>query len=59
MPENAVRQSLSAFQIVILLRMISNSYAVRGCFSQGIKAFAYSLERCGMMIENQQIFASL
>ena len=32
MPENAVRQSLSAFQIVILLRMIPNSYAVRGFF---------------------------
>ena len=32
MPENAVRQSLSAFQIVILLRMIWNSYAVRGVF---------------------------
>ena len=32
MPENAVRQSLSAFQIVILLRMISNSYAVEGVF---------------------------
>ena len=28
MPENAVRQGLSAFQIVILLRMIPNSYAV-------------------------------
>ena len=32
MPENAVRQSLSAFQIVILLRMIPNSYAVEGVF---------------------------
>ena len=32
MPENAVRQSLSAFQIVILLRMIPNSYAVRAVF---------------------------
>ena len=32
MPENAVRQSLSAFQIVILLRMIPNSYALRGVF---------------------------
>ena len=32
MPENTVRQSLSAFQIVILLRMIPNSYAVRGFF---------------------------
>ena len=32
MPENAVRQGLSAFQIVILLRMIPNSYAVRAVF---------------------------
>ena len=32
MPENAVRQSLSAFQFVILLRMIPNSYAVWGFF---------------------------
>ena len=32
MPENAVRQSLSAFRFVILLRMIPNSYAVRGFF---------------------------
>ena len=32
MPENAVRQSLSAFRFVILLRMIWNSYAVRGAF---------------------------
>ena len=32
MPENAVRQSLSAFRFVILLRMIPNSYAVRGVF---------------------------
>ena len=32
MPENAVRQSLSAFQIVILLRMIPNSYAVKAIF---------------------------
>ena len=32
MPENAVRQSLSAFQIVILLRMIPNSYAVEAAF---------------------------
>ena len=31
-PENAVRQSLSAFQIVILLRMIPNSYAVKAVF---------------------------
>ena len=32
MPENAVRQRLSAFQFVILLRMIPNSYAVEGVF---------------------------
>lgn len=32
MPENAVRQGLSAFQFVILLRMISNSYAVKAIF---------------------------
>ena len=32
MPENAVRQGLSAFQIVILLRMIPNSYALRAVF---------------------------
>ena len=32
MPENAVRQSLSAFQFVILLRMIPNSYAVEPVF---------------------------
>ena len=32
MPENAVRQSLSAFRFVILLRMIWNSYAVRSVF---------------------------
>ena len=32
MPENAVRQSLSAFRFVILLRMIPNSYAVRAVF---------------------------
>ena len=32
MPENAVRQSLSAFRFVILLRMIPNSYAVRSVF---------------------------
>ena len=32
MPENAVRQSLSAFRFVILLRMIPNSYAVEGVF---------------------------
>lgn len=32
MPENAVRQSLSAFRIVILLRMIPNSYAVEAVF---------------------------
>ena len=32
MPENAVRQRLSAFQIVILLRMILNSYAVEPVF---------------------------
>ena len=32
MPENAVRQSLSAFRFVILLRMIPNSYAVKGVF---------------------------
>ena len=32
MPESAVRQSLSAFQIVILLRMIPNSYAVKAVF---------------------------
>ena len=32
MPENAVRQGLSAFQIVILLRMIPNSYAVEAVF---------------------------
>ena len=32
MPENAVRQSLSAFRFVILLRMISNSYAVKAVF---------------------------
>ena len=32
MPENAVRQSLSAFRFVILLRMISNSYAVEAVF---------------------------
>ena len=32
MPENAVRQGLSAFQIVILLRMIPNSYAVKAVF---------------------------
>ena len=32
MPENAVRQSLSAFQIVILLRMIPNSYTVKAIF---------------------------
>ena len=31
-PESAVRQGLSAFQIVILLRMIWNSYAARGFF---------------------------
>ena len=31
-PENAVRQSVSAFQFVILLRMIWNSYAVRAVF---------------------------
>ena len=34
MPENAVRQSLSAFPIVILLRMIPNSYAVRAVFAK-------------------------
>ena len=27
----------------------------KGCFSQKIKAFAYSLERCGMIIKNQEI----
>ena len=32
MPENAVRQGLSAFQFVILLRMIPNSYAVEPVF---------------------------
>ena len=32
MPENAVRQSLSAFRFVILLRMIPNSYAVKAVF---------------------------
>lgn len=32
MPENAVRQSLSAFRFVILLRMIWNSYAVEAVF---------------------------
>ena len=32
MPENAVRQSLSAFRFVILLRMIPNSYAVEPVF---------------------------
>lgn len=32
MPENAVRQSLSAFRFVILLRMIPNSYAVKAIF---------------------------
>ena len=32
MPENAVRQSLSAFRFVILLRMIWNSYAVKAVF---------------------------
>jgi len=32
MPKNAVRQRLSAFRFVILLRMIPNSYAVRGFF---------------------------
>ena len=31
----------------------------KGCFSQKIKVFAYSLERCGMMIENQEILATL
>ena len=29
------------------------------CFSQKIKAFAYSLERCGMIIKNQEILATL
>lgn len=32
MPENAVRQGLSAFRFVILLRMIPNSYAVEAIF---------------------------
>ena len=32
MPKNAVRQGLSAFRFVILLRMIPNSYTVRGFF---------------------------
>ena len=31
----------------------------KGCFSQKIKAFAYSLECCGMMIKNQEILATL
>ena len=31
----------------------------KGCFSQKIKAFAYSLERCGMMIKNQAILTTL
>ena len=31
----------------------------QGCFSQKIKAFAYSIKRCGMMIENQRILTTL
>ena len=37
MPENAVRQSLSAFRFVILLRMIPNSYAVKAIFQYSQK----------------------
>ena len=44
-PENAVRQSVSAFRFVILLRMIWNSYAVRGIFveNQGFWVFSQVL----------------
>ena len=49
MPENAVRQSLSAFRFVRLLRMIPNSYAGRGRFSQKIKVFEYSQKGVRMM----------
>ena len=31
----------------------------KGCFSQKIKAFAYSLDYCGMIIENQDILTTL
>lgn len=31
----------------------------KSCFSLKIKAFAYSLECCGMMIKNQEILATL
>ena len=31
----------------------------QGLFSQNFKAFAYSLERCGMMIKSQAILATL
>ena len=31
----------------------------KGCFSQKIKAFAYSLKSYGMMIKNQDILATL
>ena len=31
----------------------------KGLFSQKIKAFAYSLKRCGMMIKNQAILTTL
>ena len=31
----------------------------KGCFSQKIKAFVYSLECCRMMIKNQEILATL
>ena len=31
----------------------------KGLFSQKIKVFAYSVKRCGMMIKNQKILATL
>ena len=31
----------------------------KGCFSLNFKVFAYSLERCRMMIKNQEILTTL
>ena len=46
MPENAVRQSLSAFRFVILLRMIPNSYAVRGVFRRKSRFLSIHGKEC-------------
>ena len=46
MPENAVRQGLSAFQLVILLRMIPNSYAVRGVFRRKSRFLSIHGKEC-------------